>query len=66
VIDWYVGSYSGTWKAWKGCVDGKPIIYQHDIKLEDFLLKIELTKAMRLSPKTVASLKNCTCNYMYL
>ena len=57
VIDWYVGSYSGTWKAWKGRVDGKSTIFQQNVKLEDVLSKVELSKSMRLSSKTVAALK---------
>ena len=57
VTDWYVGSYSGTWKIWKGRENGKPTIFQEVIKLQDVLATVEFTKSMRLSPKTVSTLK---------
>ena len=57
IINWYVESYSGTWKVWKGCENGKPMIFQEVVNIEDFLAVVEFTKSRRLSPKTVSTLK---------
>ena len=51
IINWYVESYSGTWKVWKGCENGKPMIFQEVIKLEDVLAIIESPSLGGCPPK---------------
>jgi len=44
VMDWYIGSYSGTWREWKGRDQGKSVVFL------DILKTVSFTKAMRLNP----------------
>ena len=32
-IDWYIGTYSGTWKPWKGRVCGKTVTFTETIRM---------------------------------
>ena len=58
VFDWLVGSYSGTWKDWRGRENGKSVIYSDELPTSDILMtSITLTKAKKLQPQTVATLK---------
>ena len=50
-MDWYVGTYTGTWRIWKGRENGKLAVFQEVIELQDVLTAVELTKSMRLPPK---------------
>ena len=57
-IEWYIGTYSGMWKKWKGRSEGKYVTFQEHISLEDVLMRdIRFTKSMRIPPKTASSLK---------
>ena len=56
-IDWYIGTYSGTWKPWRGREDGKTVTYRETIDRTDVIQTITFTKGMRLSTKTVKELK---------
>ena len=38
-IDWYIGTYSGMWKAWKGREQGKTVTYTDIIERSDILPK---------------------------
>jgi len=58
VMDWYIGSYSGTWREWKGRDNGKTVVFSQTIKSDDILQTVLLTKSMRLQPQTVKDLKN--------
>ena len=35
VFDWMVGSYSGTWKEWRGREDGKLVVFSDSVPVED-------------------------------
>jgi len=35
VMDWYIGSYSGTWREWKGRDNGKTVVFSQTIKCDD-------------------------------
>ena len=39
-IDWYIGTYSGTWKPWKGREQGKTVTYTDIIEQTDILQKV--------------------------
>ena len=53
-IDWFIGTYSGIWKLWKGR-NGQ---YRDDINVKDVLYRnIIFSKSMRLKAATVADLK---------
>jgi len=56
-IDWFIGTYSGYWKEWKGRHEGKLIVLD-EIAVEDIVLSsISFTKSWKLPPKTVTVLK---------
>ena len=58
IIDWMVGSYSGTWREWRGRSGGKAVIYSDTIMKQDIVLRnITLTKSHRLKPEQVTCLK---------
>lgn len=58
-VGWYVGTYSGVWKPWKGRAQGKSINYTDVLQTEDIIFRnIVFTKAMRLPPATVLALKS--------
>jgi len=58
VFDWLVGSYSGTWKEWRGRGKGRSIIYSDELHTTDIIMtSITLTKGKKLPPQTVATLK---------
>ena len=56
-INWYIGTFSGYWKEWKGRQDGKSVIFSDTIPFKDILQSVSFTKTMKLPPKTVAALK---------
>ena len=56
-IDWYIGTYSGTWKPWKGRVCGKTVTFTETIRMTDILQTVTFTKAMHLSSTTVSQLE---------
>ena len=56
-IDWYVGTYTGTWKEWCGRKDGKAVIFSDTIPLKDILMKVSFTKSMRLPSMIIPALK---------
>ena len=56
-IDWYIGTYSGTWKQWKGREQGKTVTFTDIIQRSDILQTLTFTKAMRLPTATVTELK---------
>ena len=56
-IDWYVGTYTGTWKEWHGRKDGKAVIFSDTIPLKDILMKVSFTKSMRLPSMIIPALK---------
>ena len=80
VMDWYIGSYSGTWREWKGRDQGKSVVFfSQTIENSDILKTVSFTKAMRLNPQTVKDLKciystiqdtcvaaNSRCMYLYV
>ena len=56
-IEWYIGTYSGTWKM-ENRSEGKYVRFQEHISLEDVLMReIRFTKSMRIPLKTASSLK---------
>ena len=58
-IGWYVGTYSGIWKTWKGRVQGKTTNFTDEIEVTDVVFRnIEFTKAMRLPPATSLALRS--------
>ena len=56
-MDWYVGTYSGMWRPWKGREGGKTVTYTETVQDNQILQTVNLTKSMRLPPKTVTDLK---------
>ena len=60
-IDWYIGTYSGTWKPWKGREGGKTVTYMETINRNDVIRKVTFTRSMRLSTATTATLKTLYC-----
>ena len=56
-IDWYVGTYSGTWKEWRGRQDGKAVVFSDNIPVKDILMKLSFTKSMRLPSTIIPALK---------
>ena len=56
-IEWYVGTYSGMWKQWRGRKDGKPVIFSDVIPIKNILTKVYFTKSMRLPPKLISTIK---------
>ena len=53
-IDWFIGTYSGDWKLWKG----RHGQYSDDIHVKDVLYRnIVFSKSMRLKASTVLDLK---------
>jgi len=57
-MDWYIRTYSGIWKEWKGRDQGKPVVFSHTVENKDILKTVTLTKAMRLKPEAVQDLKS--------
>ena len=57
IIDWYIGTYSGTWKPWRGRENGKTVTYTDTIDKKDIIQIITFTKGLRLSTTTVKELK---------
>ena len=39
-IDWYVGTYSGTWKKWYGRQDRKAVVFSDNFPVKDILMKL--------------------------
>lgn len=56
-IDWYIGTYSGTWRPWKGRDGGKTVTFTETVDFTDILQKVTLTKSMRLPSSIVQELK---------
>ena len=54
-IDWFVGTYSGVWKTWRGQEGGKTVTYT---AMTDILQTVPFTKVWRLPTATIATLKN--------
>ena len=64
MIDWMVGSYSGSWREWRGRSGGKAVVFTDTIKKKDILLcNIALTKSRRLKPDQVTCLKELYSKY---
>ena len=58
MFDWMVGTYSGTWKEWRGREDGKPVIFSDSVPVEDVVYgPITLHKSKKLPPQTIKELK---------
>ena len=58
-IEWMVGTYSGSWKEWKGREGGKTVIYKDSIPKEDILYTgITLTATKKLKASIVNTLKS--------
>ena len=53
-LAWYIGTYSGVWKAWKG---RKSTPITDEISLDNIVRKITFTKSMRLPQSVIQSLK---------
>lgn len=63
-IDWMVGSYSDTWREWRGRIGREPIMFSDTIKVSNILLRnITFTGTHRLRPKTVLELKEIYSKY---
>ena len=62
-ITWYIGTYSRTWKEWKGRSEGKYVTFQDRINHQDVLMHdINFTKSMRLyTSKMVNIIKGAVC-----
>ena len=64
MIDWMVGSYSGSWREWRGRSRGKAVVFTDTIKKKDILLcNIALTKSCRLKSDQVTCLKELYSKY---
>ena len=61
-IDWYVGTYSGLWKAWKGREGGVTVTYTETIDIDDVMQTVTLTKSQRLTTSTIQQQKQKYCN----
>lgn len=48
-IDWYVGTYSGLWKPWKGREGGETVTYTETIDIDVVIQTVTLTKSQRLT-----------------
>ena len=58
LLDWYMGTYSGSWRWWKGKKDGQMFVYTDRIPVEDIVMRhIPFSKSMRLGAATISSLK---------
>ena len=52
-FDWMIGTYTGTWKEWRGRKEGKSVIFSDSVPLMDVLYHpIELTKGTTSSSET--------------
>ena len=56
--EWYVGTYSGTWKQWRGRKDGKAVIFTDVIPFKNILTKVHFTKSMRLPSEIISTVKD--------
>lgn len=58
VIEWFMGSYSGTWKEWRGRSGGKAVTYTDSIPRKDIVHRdITFTSAMHLPAAVASTLK---------
>lgn len=63
-FEWMIGTYTGTWKEWRGRKEGKSVIFTDSVPLTDVLYHpIELTKSKKLQPQVVAKLRELYKNY---
>lgn len=57
-VEWFMGSYSGTWKEWTGRVNGKRVVYTDTIQNKDIIqTSISFTPTMHLPTAIVTTLK---------
>lgn len=57
-FDWMIGTYSGTWKEWRGRQNGKRVVFSDSVPFKDVVhAPINLTKSKKLPPQTVSELK---------
>ena len=48
LLDWYMGTYSGSWRWWKGKKDGQMFVYTDKIPVEDIVMRhIPFSKSMQ-------------------
>ena len=58
VLEWLVGTYSGTWREWKGKEGGKTVVFTDTVATTNIIhTDIQLTSSKRLSPSVVKVLK---------
>ena len=57
VPEWMTGTYSGTWRAWKGREGKRSVMFTDEIPIQDVLQGVQFTKSNRFSPSTVQALK---------
>lgn len=50
VIEWWVGTFTGTWKEWVGREDRKRVVYTEQIDETDILCEVTFTPSRRLAP----------------
>ena len=63
-LEWMIGTYSGTWKEWRGREDGEQVVYTDVIPRTDVVYHpINLTRSMKLSSQTVSELKKIYKKY---
>lgn len=57
-IEWYMGTFRGSWKPWKGKEDGQLVIYTDIIPKSKVLASVSFTGAMKLTSDCVTELKS--------
>ena len=57
-LEWYVGSYCGTWKVCKRKVGRQYVNWTEKIKKDEVILNVPFTKSMRLRKDTITTLKS--------
>ena len=63
-LEWMIGTYSGTWKEWRGREDGEEVVYTDVVPLTDVVYHpITLTTSMRLSSQVVSELRKICKKY---
>ncbi len=57
-FDWYVGTYSGTWREWKGREGRQRVTFTDSVPFTDVIYtNVTFTKSKRLTPSVVTALK---------
>ena len=57
-IDWYIGTYTGIWRPWKGRDGRNTVTFTETIPKQDILRTVTFTKGMRLPGSLVSDLRS--------